>query len=253
MNHIDLSERTAIITGGGSGIGLATATRFLASGASVEIWGRDRAKLDAALSLLRPSNRVWARAVDVADHAAVAKGVAEFLKQHGKLDILFNNAGVVQPSLSLADLSIEEWRRNFSVNLDGIFYACRAALPAMVAAHYGRIINTSSMAGKDGNAFQGAYSASKAGVIGLTKSLGRELATTGVTVNCIVPALFETPLATGAISAQPEIFAALRDRIPMKRLGQPDEAAAMVAWLASEESSFTTGFAFDLSGGRATY
>jgi 3-oxoacyl-[acyl-carrier protein] reductase len=253
MNHIDLSERTAIITGGGSGIGLATAKRFLASGASVEVWGRDRAKLDAALDLLRPSNRVGARAVDVADHAAVANGVAEFLKQHGKLDILFNNAGVVQPSLSLSDLSIEEWRRNFSVNLDGIFYACRAALPAMVAARYGRIINTSSMAGKDGNAFQGAYAASKAGVIGLTKSLGKELASTGVTVNCIVPALFETPLATGAISAQPEIFAALRDAIPMKRLGQPDEAAAMVAWLASEESSFTTGFAFDLSGGRATY
>jgi 3-oxoacyl-[acyl-carrier protein] reductase len=253
MNRIDLSGRKAIVTGGGSGIGLATARRFLESGANVELWGRDEAKLDAAVVSLRAPKNVWSRAVDVADHAAVASGIGDFLKLHGKIDILFNNAGVVQRSVGITELPLEEWRHNFAVNLDGIFYTCRAALPSMIAAGYGRIINTSSMAGKDGNALQGAYAASKAGVIGLTKSLGKELATTGVTVNCIVPALFETALARGAITAQPEIFAALRDKIPMKRVGQPHEAAAMVAWLASEESSFTTGFAFDLSGGRATY
>jgi NAD(P)-dependent dehydrogenase (short-subunit alcohol dehydrogenase family) len=253
MNHIDLSGRAAIITGGGSGIGLATAKRFLGSGAVVEIWGRDQAKLEAALASVGLKKGFSFRCVDVSDHTKVEEGVAKFLSANGRLDILFNNAGVVQPTVSLTGLSIDEWRRNFSVNLDAIFFACRVVVPIMTKAAYGRIINTASMAGKEGNPFQSAYSASKAGVIGLTKSLGKELATTGVTVNCIVPALFETPLAMDAIASSPEAFAAIREKIPMKRLGRPDEAAAMVAWLASEESSFTTGCAFDLSGGRATY
>ena len=253
MNCIDLEGRTAIITGGGSGIGLATAKRFVQSGAVVELWGRDAVKLAAAAAAIPEAGRATIRPVDVAEEAEVEAGVASFLDLHGRIDILFNNAGTVQPTVALHELSTAEWRRNLAVNLDAVFFACRAVMPHMIAAGYGRIISTASMAGKEGNAFQGAYAAAKAGLIGLTKSLGKEVAETGVTVNCVVPTLFDTPLANTAASAAPEVFALLREKIPMKRFGRADEAAAMVAWLASEESSFSTGFAFDLSGGRATY
>jgi len=253
VNRIDLTNRTAIITGGGSGIGLATARRFLKSGAIVELWGRDTARLEAAIANLPDRSRVTQKSVDVVDEAQVNAAVSAYLAVHGRIDILFNNAGAVQPARPITDVTTEEWRRNFAVNLDSVFYACRAVVPSMVAAGFGRIISTASMAGKDGNAFQAAYAASKAGLIGLTKSLGKELAETGVTVNCVIPALFDTPLASSAVNAAPEVFAEIKNKIPMKRLGRPEEAAAMVAWLASDESSFTTGFGFDLSGGRATY
>ena len=253
MNKIDLSGRRAIVTGGGSGIGFATARRFLESGAVVTIWGRTAAKLDKAVSELSPLGSVTARVVDVTDADAVEQAVAAFATAHDGIDILFNCAGAPQDTKPLTALTHEEWRNCLSANLDSVFNCCRVVVPIMTSAGYGRIINTTSMAGKEGNAFQAAYAAAKAGVIGVTKALAKELAETGVIVNCIVPTLFETPMAEAVMSAAPEVLNAIRDKIPMKRIGRSEEAAAMVAWLASEDCSFTTGFAFDLSGGRATY
>lgn len=253
MNKIDLAGRHAIVTGGGSGIGLAAAKRFLESGAQVCIWGRSQSKLDDAVTVLAPLGPVEVRSVDVSNETVVEAAIRDFIKSHGQIDVLFNCAGAAQETKPLTGLSSEEWRACISANLDSTFYCCRAVIPQMVSQGYGRIINTSSMAGKEGNAYQAAYASAKAGVIALTKVLGKELSETGVLVNCIVPTLFETPMADAVVSAAPEVMAAIRDKIPMKRFGQPDEAAAMVAWLASKECSFTTGFAFDLSGGRATY
>lgn len=251
--QFDLTGRRAVVTGGSSGIGLAAAARFLRSGATVEIWGRSLDKIDEAMSVLEPLGPVSALSVDVADRAQVDEAMAGFIAATGGIDILVNNAGLAQRTVPLIELSDREWRDQFAGNVDSIFYCCRAAIPTMTANGFGRIVNTASMAGKDGNAFQSAYATAKAGVIGLTKALGKELATSGITVNAIVPTLFETPMAMEAIGGAPEVFEGLRSKIPMNRFGRIEEAGAMIAWICSDDCSFTTGFAFDLSGGRATY
>ena len=223
--------RTAIVTGGMSGLGAACAERLTTDGIEV-------LRLDVA----QGADLV----VDVTDQQAVDAAV----ERVGPVDILVNSAGVVGPNLPLWEVSTEDWERTFAVNVTGPFRLCRAVVPGMVDRGWGRIVNLASMAGKDGNPRLSAYSASKAAVIAMTKSLGKELATTGVLVNAVAPAVFETPMNA---STAPEVLERLVSLIPMQRLGRAEELAALVAWLASDECSFSTGAVFDISGGRATY
>jgi 3-oxoacyl-[acyl-carrier protein] reductase len=250
MNQIDLRGRVAVITGGAQGIGYATAERMLASGASVVLWDIDAARLDQAVAALASRGPVSTDRVELTEQDSVAAAAAATLRRHGRIDILVNNAGITGGNAPTWELDPAVWRRVVEVNLIAPFLACRAVVPQMIAQGYGRIVNIASVAGKEGNPNASHYSASKAGLIGLTKSLGKELATKGVLVNAVAPAAARTAIFD---QMAPEHIAFMLGKIPMGRLVTVEEVAAMVCWLASEESSFSTGAVFDLSGGRATY
>jgi NAD(P)-dependent dehydrogenase (short-subunit alcohol dehydrogenase family) len=234
------SGKVALVTGASSGIGAATARRLLAEGARV-------ASLD--LHATAPDG-VLALAGDVSRSADVDTAVAEVRRELGPIHILVCSAGVPGASLATVDVSDEEWGRVMGINADGVFFCNRAVIPEMVERGYGRIVNVASIAGKEGNPMAGAYSASKAAVIGLTKAIGKDLARSGVVVNCVAPAVIETPILDGITE---EHIGYMVERIPMGRMGEPEEVAALICWLASEECSFSTGATYDISGGRAVY
>ncbi|MFO1325906.1 MAG: SDR family NAD(P)-dependent oxidoreductase [Rubrivivax sp.] len=250
MNQVDLKDRCAVITGGAQGIGLATAERFLQSGASVMLWDIDATRLAEAEATLGAPGRVFGRTVELTDDAAVAAAAADAQARLGRIDILVNNAGITGGNGKTWELDPAVWRRVVEVNLIGPYLTCRHVVPGMVARGYGRIVNIASVAGKEGNPNASHYSASKAGLIALTKSLAKETATQGVLVNAIAPAAART--AMFAQMAQAHIDYML-SKIPMGRFVEVGEIAAMAAWLASEECSFSTGAVFDITGGRSTY
>jgi NAD(P)-dependent dehydrogenase (short-subunit alcohol dehydrogenase family) len=237
-----------VVTGGATGLGYAIAERLIQSGGSVSLWDRDDAAVrKAAFALGAKAHSVT---VDVSVHEQVQAAVQVTLQQSTRIDALVNSAGITGPNTKLWDYPVQAWREVMEVNLNGLFYCCREVVPVMRAAGYGRIVNIASVAGKDGNPNASAYSASKAAVMALTKSLGKELADTGVRVNCITPAAVKTAIFD-QMSEQHIQF--MLSKIPMGRFGTPEEVAAMVAWLCTDECSFSTGAVFDLSGGRATY
>ncbi len=250
MNQIDLKNRHAVVTGGAQGIGLSIATRLLGSGASVSIWDNDRAVLETAIQQLKKLGDASAELVDVSEAASVERAVDSTIGKHPRIDILVANAGIAGPNHKTWEYPVEEWRRVISVNLLGVYHCCRAILPHMLRQDYGRIVNVASIAGKEGNPNASAYSASKAGVIALTKSLGKETAQNNIAVNCITPAAARTRIFD---QMSKEHVDYMLSKIPRGRFLEVDEISAMVAWLVSEENSFTTASAFDLSGGRATY
>jgi 2-dehydro-3-deoxy-L-rhamnonate dehydrogenase (NAD+) len=238
----------AIVTGGASGIGLAVARRIIAEGGQAALWDVDQAKLDAATAELGKLSRGWR--VDVTDPAEVERAAKEADAAMGHVDVLVCSAGVAGANALVIDYPIAEWKRVLDINLNGLFYCNRFVARLMKARGYGRIVNIASIAGKEGNPTASAYSASKAAVIGLTKSLGKELAKDGVCVNAVTPATIETPILEQVSAAH---IAYMRSKIPMERFGTVEEVAALICWLASRECSFSTGAVFDLSGGRATY
>jgi 3-oxoacyl-[acyl-carrier protein] reductase len=238
----------AIVTGGASGIGLKTAERIVLEGGKVCLWDVDQPKLDAARASL--GDGVFVTRLDITDPAAVERAAAAAEAAMGQIDALVCSAGVAGLNATVVDYPIDEWKRVFDINVNGLFYCNRYVAPLMKARGYGRIVNVASIAGKEGNPNASAYSASKAAVIGLTKSLGKELAKDGVAVNTITPATVDTPILTQASASH---IAYMRSKIPMERFGTVDEIAAIICWLASRECSFTTGAVFDISGGRATY
>lgn len=247
MNKIDLNGRRAVVTGGADGIGRAVTERFLASGAKVEMWDISDANLDRARSEI--GGGVAGRRVDVTDAAQVAAAAEETLAA-GKVDILVCNAGIAGPAKKTWEYTVEDWQSVIDLDITAVFLCCKAFVEPMMAAGYGRIVNIASIAGKEGNPNACAYSAAKAAVIGFTKSLGKEVAQSGVLVNCVTPAAIRTAIFDQITQEHVDY---MLSKIPMGRLGKVEEAAAMVAWLASEDCSFSTGGVFDLSGGRATY
>jgi len=250
MNRIDLEGRVAVVTGGAQGIGYAIAERLLTSGAAVSLWDADAAKLAEAKGTLGSAGRVFAEELDLTNEGAVAAATKRTIAAAGKIDIVVNNAGITGGNGTTWELTPDVWRRVIEVNLVAPYLVCRAIVPHLIERKYGRIVNIASVAGKEGNPNASHYSASKAGLIALTKSLGKELATKGILVNAVAPAAAKT--AMFATMTQQHIDFML-SKIPMARFLEVREAAAMVAWLASEECSFSTASVFDLSGGRATY
>lgn len=239
--------RTAIVTGAASGLGKAAAARIVAEGGQVVLWDLNAAALEAAKAETGAAGVV---ALDVSDLAAVSAAARASKDILGKIDILINSAGITGATVPVWEFPVESWLKVMDINLNGLFYCCREVIPFMLEGGYGRIVNVASVAGKEGNPNASAYSASKAGVIGLTKSLGKELAQKGVIVNALTPATFESPILEQLPASQVEY---MRSKIPMGRLGIVDESAATVCFMASEECSFTTASVFDTSGGRTTY
>jgi 2-dehydro-3-deoxy-L-rhamnonate dehydrogenase (NAD+) len=250
MNSYDLNGRVAIITGGGQGIGLRVVERMLESGASVAIWDRDRSLLDGLDAKYGKAGGVQTVSVDIGQQDSVEAGTKAVIDRFGKIDVVVNNAAIVGPNATTWEYPPQAFMDVVHVGLVGTFFVCRAVVPHMIAANYGRIVNVASIAGKEGNPNAVAYSSMKAGVIALTKSLGKELAARNIAVNAVTPAVAATP---GAMAQSQEHIAYMLAKIPRGRMLELSEAAAMICWLASEENSFTTGAVFDLSGGRATY
>ena len=239
-----------MVTGGARGIGLATAQRLLREGACCVIWDRDQVAIDVAKAKLADDGEVTSDIVELAKPESVESAAGQVIDRHGHVDILVNNAGIAGVNKMLWDCTPQEWRDVMDIDLYGVFLCCRAFVPGMLKAGWGRIVNVASIAGKEGNPTASHYSAAKAGVIGLTKSLGKELADTNIRVNCITPAVIETEILKQCTQAHIDYMVS---KIPMGRVGQVAEVAAMIAWLSSDEVSFSTGAVFDISGGRATY
>ncbi len=247
MNQLDFAGRRAVVTGGAAGIGLAVASRLAASGAKVTLWDRDEAALAQAAKKV---GGALAQALDVTDDRAVEEAARVAAERLGGIDVLVCSAGITGPNTTTWEYPVDAWRRVFDVNVHGLFYCNRAVVPIMRKGGYGRIVNIASVAGKEGNPNAPAYSASKAAVIGLTKSLGKELAKTEIRVNCVTPAAVRTAIFDQMTQQHIDF---MLSKIPLGRFGTVDEIAALVCWLASEDCSFATGAVFDASGGRATY
>ncbi|MER8769790.1 SDR family oxidoreductase [Mesorhizobium sp. M0960] len=239
--------RSAVITGGASGIGLAVAQRITEEGGRVSVWDRDAAQIEQAKAIVPGLHSVT---LDVADPIAVEAAAGETIEAIGAVDVLVTSAAITGPNMTTWEYSVEDWRRVIDININGVFFCNRALVPHMLERNYGRIVNIASIAGKEGNPNASAYSTSKAAVIGMTKSLGKELAKTKVTVNCVTPAAVRTAIFQ-QMSQQHIDF--MLSKIPMARFGEVEEVAALICWIASEECSFTTAAVFDVSGGRATY
>jgi 3-oxoacyl-[acyl-carrier protein] reductase len=250
VNNYDLNGRRAIITGGAQGFGRAIAERFLQSGATVSLWDRDEATLAAAARDLASVGSVHTAIVDVGSREAVDAATAATVRDPGRLDIFVGNAGIAGPNHTLWEYPLDDWREVIEINLFGIYYCCRAVVPHMIAQGYGRIVNIASVAGKEGNPNASAYSSSKAAVIAMTKSLGKELAGKNIAVNVVTPAAAKTRIFD---QMKPEFHAFMLSKIPRGRFLEIPELASLVTWLASEENSFSTGAVFDISGGRSTY
>ena len=249
MIKFNLENRVAIVTGGAQGFGLAITERFIQSDAKVVIWDIDEDEAKKAISKINSKNLTY-QIVDVTDFESVSKKLKEVENLLGKIDILVNNAGIAGKNTTVADYPIEEWNRVINLNLNSVFYCSKAVVPFMEKNNYGRIINIASIAGKEGNPNASAYSSSKAGVIGLTKSLGKELANKNIAVNCVTPAAAKTRIFDQMTE---EHINYMLSKIPRNKFAKVEELASLVAWLASEENSFSTAAVFDLSGGRATY
>ena len=249
MIKFNLENRVAVVTGGAQGFGLAIVERFIESGAKVVIWDIDEAEAKNAVSKISSKNLIY-QIVDVTNFKSISDRLIEVEKLFGKIDILVNNAGIAGKNTTVADYPIEEWNRVINLNLNSVFYCSKAIVPFMEKNNYGRIINIASIAGKEGNPNASAYSSSKAGVIGLTKSLGKELANKNIAVNCVTPAAAKTRIFDQMTEKHINY---MLSKIPRNKFAKVEELASLVTWLASEENSFSTAAVFDLSGGRATY
>ena len=249
MNKFNLSNRVAIVTGGAQGFGLAISERFIQSGAKVIIWDIDKEAAETAIKKIGSENCIY-QIVDVTNFEEIKKILDDIESNYGKIDIFINNAGIAGMNTTVAEYPLEEWNKVIDLNLNAVFYCCKAVVPFMIKNNYGRIVNIASIAGKEGNPNASAYSSSKAGAIGLTKSLGKELALKNIAVNCVTPAAAKTRIFDQMTQEHIDYMLA---KIPRNRFAKVNELASLVTWLASEENSFSTSAVFDLSGGRATY